>query len=518
VSTRRRNKAEPAVKIFPVGRLDGAAYSRSLDFIHNRDVEDGGSFTISSREERPMNAIRRILIQALVLSVFLVCCWSGPWANAQASGDKINLNSATEQQLEQLPGVGPATAKKIIAGRPYKSADDLSKAGISKSEIDKITPLVSVGASSGSNTPKGPPVAGNKVDLNSASQTELEELSGVGSATAKKIIAGRPYSSVDDLSKAGISKSTIAKITPLVSVGESATPRAAGSKQQSAGAAKVDLNSATPSELEELPGVGSATAKKIIAGRPYTSVDDLSKTGISKSEIAKITPLVSVGETTAAGAGAPKQKSAAAEKVDLNSATQSQLEDLPGVGTATAKKIIAGRPYKSVDDLSKSGISKTEIAKITPLVSVAASNESPVPAAQSGNVAEKIDLNAASQKELEELPGVGPATANKIIASRPYKSVDDLARAGVSKSEISKLTPLVSVGAETTEAQTSSARIPPQPGMVWVNTESKIYHREGDPWYGKTKKGKFMTEQEAIQQGYRASKSGSADSSGDNKK
>lgn len=43
-------------------------------------------------------------------------------------------------------------------------------------------------------------------------------------------------------------------------------------------------------------------------------------------------------------------------------------------------------------------------------------------------------------------------------------------------------------------------------GKVWVNTESGVYHK-GGKWYGATKQGKFMTEQEAKQAGYRASKS-----------
>jgi hypothetical protein len=43
-------------------------------------------------------------------------------------------------------------------------------------------------------------------------------------------------------------------------------------------------------------------------------------------------------------------------------------------------------------------------------------------------------------------------------------------------------------------------------GKVWVNTASGVYHKGGE-WYGATKQGKFMTEQEAKQAGFRAAKS-----------
>ncbi len=42
--------------------------------------------------------------------------------------------------------------------------------------------------------------------------------------------------------------------------------------------------------------------------------------------------------------------------------------------------------------------------------------------------------------------------------------------------------------------------------MVWVNTDSGVYHKPGTRWYGKTKQGKYMTEADAIKAGYHAAK------------
>lgn len=56
---------------------------------------------------------------------------------------KLNLNTATAEQLEALPKVGPSLAKKILEGRPYRSLDDLDVVkGVGPSTLKTLAPLV----------------------------------------------------------------------------------------------------------------------------------------------------------------------------------------------------------------------------------------------------------------------------------------------------------------------------------------------------------------------------------------
>ena len=161
-----------------------------------------------------------------------------------------------------------------------------------------------------------------------------------------------------------------------------------------------------------------------------------------------------------AAAAKSAQAKAPAAPVNLNSASQAELEALPGVGSATAKKIIAGRPYASVADLAKAGVPKNTIEKISSMVTVG----TPAPAAPS--------------KPAPAAPAPAPAQAPAPAATSRAPSAP----------------------AATTAQQ------PPVKGMVWVNLSTKVYHNEGDRYYGNTKNGKFMTEDEAIKAGYREAK------------
>src|SRR5664280_3363661 len=68
-------------------------------------------------------------------------------AETQSSSGQVDLNSASEKELNDLPGVGAATAKKIIAGRPYSAVDDVKKAGVSAAQLEKFRSQVTVSSS-----------------------------------------------------------------------------------------------------------------------------------------------------------------------------------------------------------------------------------------------------------------------------------------------------------------------------------------------------------------------------------
>lgn len=67
----------------------------------------------------------------------------------QVVSKKIDINSASKNQLEQLPGIGPKIAERISTYRkdngPFKTIDDLLKVkGIGPKMLEKMRPLISL--------------------------------------------------------------------------------------------------------------------------------------------------------------------------------------------------------------------------------------------------------------------------------------------------------------------------------------------------------------------------------------
>lgn len=63
---------------------------------------------------------------------------------APREGDLVvNVNTATQQELETIPGVGPALAHEIIRGRPYGKIEDLERVrGIGSYTLNEMRPYV----------------------------------------------------------------------------------------------------------------------------------------------------------------------------------------------------------------------------------------------------------------------------------------------------------------------------------------------------------------------------------------
>ena len=57
----------------------------------------------------------------------------------------VNINTATESELEKIPGVGPSLAHEIIRGRPYDRIEDLERVrGIGQYTLNSMRPYVKV--------------------------------------------------------------------------------------------------------------------------------------------------------------------------------------------------------------------------------------------------------------------------------------------------------------------------------------------------------------------------------------
>lgn len=124
----------------------------------------------------------------------------------------IDVNEASAEALQAIPGIGEWTAEAIVSEReargPYRSLEDLTRArGVGDHTLEQLAPFVTVS--------EPPPT-----DLNTASAAELELLPGIGPVLAARIVVeradGGPFTSLDDLRRVeGVGDATLEALDGL---------------------------------------------------------------------------------------------------------------------------------------------------------------------------------------------------------------------------------------------------------------------------------------------------------------
>jgi competence protein ComEA len=158
-------------------------------------------------------------------------------------GEKVELNSATADEIARLPRIGMSLAKRIVEDRSVRGAfrglDDLDRVpGIGPALLAQLADRVSFGVTGVVERPPGngantrtlgayavptSPSPDTLVDLNSASLADLLALPGIGKARARAILAYRrsqgSFAAVSDLGRVpGFRQSLVARVAPYVVV------------------------------------------------------------------------------------------------------------------------------------------------------------------------------------------------------------------------------------------------------------------------------------------------------------
>lgn len=162
-----------------------------------------------------------------------------------APGERIDLNTAPESEIDRLPGIGASRARTIVEDRnrrgPFRDLTDLRRVpGLGPGTVRRLAPFVRLSGgpfasavhaperrstSAGEGTgPRAGREAEDRIDLNRASVVELQTLPGVGETRARAMVRWReehgPFRVLEDLLDVpGIGPVTLERLRDRVRLG-----------------------------------------------------------------------------------------------------------------------------------------------------------------------------------------------------------------------------------------------------------------------------------------------------------
>lgn len=188
-------------------------------------------------------------------------------------------------------------------------------------------------------------------------------------------------------------------------------PAAALSAQVGKSVTVKEANTASEAEMASMPHMTAALAKEVVAARPFltaSAFDAFLESKLSKEQRTALYPRLFV-------------------HINLNTASREEIMLVPGMGPRFLREFLEYRPYRSLAQFRR------EMGKYTNAEEVARMEQ---------YVFVPMDLNTASDEDLNTIPGFGPRMLREFREYRPYKAVEQFRREMgkyVSEKEVARL-------------------------------------------------------------------------------